>query len=174
MSSLVAKAQVVTADLSPLATANSFLPVTMTPEGRVRVDAALSVADVEISALTANASSATGGIASTARLASSAASTNATNVKTTAGRVYACQGRNLASYDVFLVLYDSAANPPVPGSTTIRKKVCIPANSAFALDWPLGMSFATGIGYALTKLVADADTTAVAAADVIALNIDYV
>ncbi len=120
-----------------------------------------------------NASAATGGVPSTARLASSAGSTNATNVKTSAGRVYQADVRNNAGYDVFLVLYDSAANPPVPGSTTIRRKVCIPASSNKIIDWPLGLSFATGIGYAFTKLVADADTTVIAAADITAFNLDY-
>ncbi|MDT5016568.1 MAG: hypothetical protein QOD39_2728, partial [Mycobacterium sp.] len=106
-----------------------------------------------------DATAATGGIATTARMASAAASTNATNVKTSAGRVYAVQGINKAAYDVFLVLYDSAANPPVPGTTTIRKKIPLAASSAFTHQWPVGLSFGTGIGYAFTKLPADADTT---------------
>jgi len=122
----------------------------------------------------ADASAATGGISLTTRLASAAASTNATNVKTSAGRVYCLTGKNNAAYDVFLVLYDSAANPPVPGSTTIRRKVCCPAGQAFVYDFPVGLTFATGIGYAFTKLVADADTTVLVAADITAFNLDYV
>ncbi len=120
------------------------------------------------------ATSGAGGITTTARLASAAASTNATNVKTTAGRIYSAQGYNAAAYPVYLVLYDSATSPPVPGTTVIRKKVPIPAGAGFALDWPLGLYFATGIGYAFTKLAADADTTALALADVLAFNLDYV
>lgn len=122
----------------------------------------------------ADASAATGGISLTARLASAAASTNATNVKTSAGRIYCLTGKNNAAYDVFLVLYDSAANPPVPGTTTIRRKVCCPAGQAFVFDFPVGLTFATGIGYAFTKLVADADTTVLVAADITAFNLDYV
>ena len=122
----------------------------------------------------ADASAATGGISLTARLPSAAASTNATNVKTSAGRVYCLTGKNNAAYDVFLVLYDSAANPPVPGTTTIRRKVCCPAGQAFVFDFPVGLTFATGIGYAFTKLVADADTTVLVAADITAFNLDYV
>lgn len=125
------------------------------------------------SSATVHATSVAGGIPSTARLPSAAASTNATNVKTTAGRIYNIQGKNAAAYDVFLVLYDSAANPPVPGTTTIRKKIPCPAGATFALDWPLGLSFASGIGYAFTKLVADADTTVLVAADIVGFNIDY-
>ena len=75
---------------------------------------------------------------------------------------------------MFLVLYDSAATPPVPGTTTIRRKVVCPAGQAFVYDFPLGLSCATGIGYAFTKLAADADTTALVAADITAFNLDYV
>ncbi len=122
----------------------------------------------------ADASAATGGIASTARLPSAAASTNATNVKTSAGRIYQVSGKNNAAYDVFLVLYDAVANPPVPGTTPIRKKMICPAGQAFVYDWPAGLGMATGIGYAFTKLVADADTTVLVAADITAFNMDYV
>jgi len=122
----------------------------------------------------ADASAATGGIATTARLPSAAASTNATMVKASAGRIYCLTGKNNAAYDVFLVLYDSAANPPVPGTTTIRRKVCCPAGQAFVYDFPVGLTFGTGIGYAFTKLVADADTTVLVAADITAFNLDYV
>ena len=121
-----------------------------------------------------DATATSGGISTTVRLASAAASTNATNVKTTPGRIYSVQAYNAATYTVYLVLYDSAANPPVPGTTTIRKKVPIPTGAAIALDWPVGLYFATGIGYAFTKLAADADTTALAAADVLQFNMDYV
>jgi hypothetical protein len=86
------------------------------------------------------------GPTSTARLPSSAASTNAANVKASAATLYQASGKNNAAYDVFLV---------------------------FVYDWPEGLTFATGLGYAFTKLVADADTTAIAAADVIAFNLDY-
>lgn len=123
--------------------------------------------------VTAGASAGAGGIPSTVRVASAANSTNATNVKTTPGRLYNAQGKNAAAYDVYLVLYDSAASPPVPGTTVIRKKIPLPAGATFALDWPLGLYFATGIGFALTKLAADADTTALAAGDVLQLNLDY-
>lgn len=120
-----------------------------------------------------SASASAGGIPSTARLASAAASTNATNVKTSAGRVYSVQLLNTAAYPVYLVLYDSAASPPVPGTTTIRKKIPVPAGAAYQGDWAVGLSFANGIGYALTKLAADADTTVLVAGDVLQLNIDY-
>ena len=111
-------------------------------------------------------------ITSTARLPSSAATTNAANVKTSAGSVFQLSGKNNAAYDVFLVLYDAPATP-VPGTTAIRKKMICPAGQAFVYDWEVGLSFANGIGYAFTKLVADADTTPLAAADITAFNMDY-
>lgn len=121
-----------------------------------------------------DASASAGGISLSSRLASSAASTNAANVKTSAGRIYSAQGYNAAAYTVYLVLYDAVTNPPVPGTTAIRKKIPIPAGVAFALDWPVGMSFANGIGYAFTKLPADNDITALAAADILQFNLDYI
>lgn len=131
------------------------------------------VSDAGIPIDPTGASASTGGVPTTVRLPSAAGSTNATNVKTTAGRVYQASGKNNAGYDVFLVLYDSAANPPVPGTTAIRKKMICPAGQAFVYDWPVGLSFATGIGFAFTKLVADADTTVLVAADITAFNLDY-
>lgn len=142
--------------------------------GRLWVSAILEAGTALLGRAVSDASAATGGIQTTTRLASAAASTNATRAKATPGRVYSANGKNNAAYDVFLVLYDSAANPPVPGTTTIRcKKIC-PANQAFVYDWPVGLEFATGIGFAFTKLVADADTTVLVAADITAFNLDYV
>ena len=121
----------------------------------------------------ADTSAATGGIANTTRLAATAATTNALLIRNGSGRIYQVSGKNNAAYDVFFVLYDSNSSPPVPGTTTIRKKMVCPAGQAFVYDWPLGLYFATGIGYAFTKLAADADTTALAANDVTAFNMDY-
>lgn len=143
------------------ATYDQNLP--LSDSNRLPVDAAIG------------ASSGAGGVTSTARMASAGASTNGTLVKASAGRVYSVQGINNASYAVFLVLYDAVTNPPVPGTTVIRKKIAIPAgpNLGFTFDFPAGLYFATGIGFAFTKLVADADTTALTAADVTAFNVDY-
>jgi len=142
------------------------------PPGRASAAASRPVAlsNEDSAALTAIGAAPT----ATARLPSSAATTNATNVKASAGRVFQASGKNNAAYDVFLVLYDSAANPPAPGTTPIRKKMICPAGQAFVYDAPAGgFIFSSGIGYAFTKLVADADATALAAADITAFNLDY-
>lgn len=114
----------------------------------------------------------TGGISVIGRFPTSAATTNATRVKGTAGRLYSVKGRNTAAYDVFLTVYDSAANPPVPGTTTIFTKWCIPAGSAFVFDWAVGLEFTTGIGFAFVKNASDADTTAIAAGDIVAFSME--
>lgn len=154
---------------------NSGTVTTVTTVGAVTaITNALPAGTNTIGHAVADAAATAGGITTTARLPSAANSTNATNVKTSAGRIYSVCGKNNAAYDVFLVLYDSATNPPVPATTTIRKKMVCPASAAFVYDWPLGLSCSAGIGYAFTKLVADADTTVLVAADVTAFNLDYV
>ena len=113
------------------------------------------------------------GETSTYRLPSAGASTNAASIKTSEGRVYGIQGQVAAAYAVYLVLYD-VNTVPVPGTTTIRKKIPLAASSVFNISFPFGIQFNNGIGVAITKLPADADTTVLVAADVLALNIDYV
>lgn len=121
----------------------------------------------------ADASAATGGIASTSRILSAAASTNATSAKTSAGRVYAIQGYNVATSVRYLKLYNKASAPTV-GTDTPVKTLAIPPGVGFAFDWSKGYSFATGIAYALTTGSADADTGALTAGDILGLNVDYV
>lgn len=121
----------------------------------------------------ADASAATGGIASTSRIVSAAASTNATSAKASAGRVYAIQGYNAATSVRYLKIYNKASAPTV-GSDTPVKTLALPPSCGFAFDWPNGYSFATGIAYALTTGSADADTGALTSGDVLGLNVDYV
>lgn len=120
-----------------------------------------------------NATSATGGIATTTRLLSAAASTNATSAKASAGRLYAIQGYNAATTVRYLKLYNKASAPTV-GTDTPVKTLALPPGVGFAFDWPVGYSFATGIAFALTTGSPDADTGALTAADVLGLNLDYV
>lgn len=119
-----------------------------------------------------NAVAAAGGIPSTARLLSAANTTNGTNVKGSAGRVYAIQGYNAAAAVRYLKLYNKATTPAV-GTDTPVKTIAIPGTTVFALDWPIGYSFATGIGFGLSTGSADNDTGALTAGDILGLNIDY-
>lgn len=110
----------------------------------------------------------------TFRLASSAASNNAARAVNAPCTVFGIQARNTVVTGRYLVLYDSVLSPPVPGTTAIRKKLYLPPSQVSAYDFPAGLIFATGLGFALVPLAADADNTAVAAADIEQLNIDYV
>jgi hypothetical protein len=109
---------------------------------------------------------------STYRLLSAAASTNGANIKASAGAVKGIQGYNAKASAVYLKLYNKATAPTV-GTDTPVKTIYLPASAAFALDFGTGLSFGTGIGIALTGAAADADTTALASGDILALNVDY-
>jgi hypothetical protein len=120
----------------------------------------------------AAASAASGGIALNGRLVSSTASTNATLVKASAGRVYRLTAFNTSAAVKFLKLYNKAT-APVPGTDTpVWTEALAVGRTDLSFDG-VGYTFATGIGFALTGAAADADTTALAAGDVVALNIGY-
>lgn len=108
----------------------------------------------------------------TSRIISAAASTNATSAKASSGRVFAVQGYNASTAARYLKFYNKASAPTV-GTDTPVKTIYLPPLTAFALDWPRGYTFSTGIAYALTTGGADADTGALTAADVLGINVDY-
>lgn len=120
----------------------------------------------------ADASAATGGIASTSRVMSAAASTNATSAKTSAGRLYSIQGYNAAATVRYLKLYNKSSAPTV-GTDTPVKTLALPPGCAFAFDWSNGYSFSAGIAYALTTGSADSDTGSLTSGDILGLNVDY-
>jgi hypothetical protein len=93
-----------------------------------------------------------------------AATTNATNLKASAGNIYEIDVYNEAAYDVFLKLYDKASAPTV-GTDTPVWTIPIGTKTGFSREFSFGETFATGIAYAITKLQADSDTTAVVAGD---------
>lgn len=95
----------------------------------------------------------------------SAATTNATSLKASAGNIYQIDLFNVATYDIFVKFYDKGSAPTV-GTDTPVWTIPIKAGTGYARSFHMGRSFATGIAYAITKLQADSDTTAVAASDV--------
>lgn len=105
------------------------------------------------------------------RLLSAAASTNATVVKASAGDLWKIMGHCAAAAPVFLKIYNKATAPTVGTDTPILTLRLAPG-TAFSADL-MGQYCSAGIGFALTVNAADSDTTAVAAGDVIALNISY-
>lgn len=104
----------------------------------------------------------------------SAASTNGTSVKGSAGHVYGIQAFNTNAAARYLKLYNKASAPTV-GTDTPVKVLTIPGNTAGAgliVESDKGLAFGTGIAFALTTGVADSDTGAVAANELV-VNIDY-
>ena len=104
----------------------------------------------------------------------SAASTNATSVKASAGQVYSIMAHNTNAAVRYLKLYNKASAPTV-GTDTPVLTFPIPGNTAgagFALNVDKGIAFGTGIALALTTGVADADTGAVAANEIV-VNLLY-
>ena len=105
-------------------------------------------------------------VAGTGATLNSAASTNATSVKATAGNLFVVSASNVSASSRFLKFYNKASAPTV-GTDTPILVIPIAATSSVTLEFGVvGMRFATGIAYAITGAIADADTTAIAAGDV--------
>lgn len=112
-----------------------------------------------------------------ARLLSAAASTNATSVKASAGDVFKIIGTNTNAAARYLKLYNKASAPTVGTDTPVMTLYLPPSSvggGVFQFDFgSKQLYFATGIAYALTTAAADADTGALTAGDVVAMNIAY-
>ena len=104
----------------------------------------------------------------------SAASTNATSVKAAAAQLGHLVVVNLNAAVRFLKLYNKASAPTV-GTDTPLWTIPIPASTTgagVAVPLPGGLAFSLGLAFAITANLADADTTAVAAGDVM-VNMGY-
>lgn len=104
----------------------------------------------------------------------SAATTNATSAKASAGQVYGYYVSNINASPRYLKLYNKASAPTV-GTDTPVLTFLIPGNTAGVaghVEFTNGIAFATGIAFALTTGVADADTGAVAANELV-VNLLY-
>lgn len=103
-------------------------------------------------------------------------STNATSVKGSAATLFSCQLANNSTNIAFLKIYNKATAPTV-GTDTPVKTLIIPgpaaggggSNISFG---PGGLTLGTGFAAAVTGVITDADTTAVAAT-AFAINCDY-
>lgn len=95
----------------------------------------------------------------------SAATTNATSVKAAAGQVYGWLMYNNTASAKYLKLYNKASAPTV-GTDTPFFTISLPANGGHDYSAPMGIPMDTGIAYAITGAITDADTTATAADDV--------
>lgn len=104
------------------------------------------------------------------RIPSSAATTNATVAKASAGDVFRVNGNNASGAVKYLKFYNKATAPTVGTDTPVLTLALPPGAFSFDLG---SFYFSTGIAYALTGGAADADTTALAAGDILGLNVVY-
>lgn len=92
--------------------------------------------------------------------------------KGTAGSLYGWYFYNDGAAEVYVKLYNATAANVVVGTTTPKMTIPVPAGSAANMAFPPGIKFDTAITIAATTGVADADTTAPAANQVVA-NLFY-
>lgn len=111
-----------------------------------------------------------GGSSSMAKVIS-AASTNATSVKSSPGKVTGWAFSNQNAAVRYLKLYNKASAPTV-GTDIPVLTIAMPAGATGHVGFDSGPAFSAGIGLALTTGVADADTGAVAALDIV-VNLLY-
>lgn len=103
----------------------------------------------------------------------STADTNGVSLKGSAGQIYAIQISNIHATDKrYLKLYNKASAPTVGTDTPVKTLTLFPGQS-LTLYWEVGLPFTTGIAYAITSWLADNDTGAIGANEVV-LNIDYI
>lgn len=100
----------------------------------------------------------------------SAATTNATSVKASAGQLYGFILTNTNAAVRYVKLYNKASAPTV-GTDTPVMTLAVPGNAAgagmIAAEFTSGIAFGTGIAFAITTGVTDADVGAVAANEII-------
>jgi hypothetical protein len=108
-------------------------------------------------------------------LPSAAATINATVVKASAGRLYKIKGYNAAAAIRYLKFWNKATTPaPATDTALIMFNYPLKASDQFDIDLtPIGFAFSTGIGYTISTGSANADATAVTAADIVGLNVMY-
>lgn len=102
-----------------------------------------------------------------------AGTTNATLIKQSPAEVHGGYLYNAAAYAVFLKLYNSATIPTAGAGTPVIR-FGVPAATGITLSALVdeGVTFNAGLGYTITKLAADADTTVVVSGDLI-VNLFY-
>ncbi|MDB5160331.1 MAG: hypothetical protein JWO99_594 [Candidatus Saccharibacteria bacterium] len=96
----------------------------------------------------------------------SAATTNATFVKASAGVLYMLTATNNSATVAFLKMYNKASAPTVGTDTPVMTFMIPPNGGVMVPIPPTGITFSTGIAYALTGLATLADTTAVSLAQI--------
>lgn len=119
-----------------------------------------------VSTVTSVAASTPAVTTTTAATLSSAATTNATSVKASAGNLYSVTASNVGAAAAFLKVFNLATAPTVGTSVPFLTIPIAPSGVANITFGTQGIRMSAGIAFAITNLVADADTTAIAAAQV--------
>ena len=104
-----------------------------------------------------------------------AATTNATLVKPAPGIITLIVAINVAAAVRYLKFYDTKTQPSAGTGTPVRR-FAIPASTTgagFVIQPTMPMKFNVGIGFTMTTGVADTDTGALTANDVI-LTLEYI
>lgn len=103
----------------------------------------------------------------------STADTNGVSLKGSAGQIYAIHAYNTHATDKrFLKFYNKASAPTV-GTDVPTKTITLGPGQDFTFYWEVGLPFTTGIAYAITSWLTDADSGGIGANEVV-LNIDYI
>lgn len=102
-----------------------------------------------------------------------AATTNATLVKSTAGRLYGVTLTNTTAALKYVKLFNKTS-APVPGTDTPVLVVAVPPNGVVSQEWTNPVTFASGIGYAVVGGPTDLDATALVAANEVVGALLYV
>lgn len=114
------------------------------------------------------------GGATTARLLSAAASVNNTLVKSSAGKLFFLGLTNKAAAIRYLKLYNKATTPAAGTDTPVATfEIAVTAVPQYIPLPAGGWQFGTGLGFAITTGIADADTGVLTAGDIAALNAIY-
>lgn len=114
-----------------------------------------------------------GGTAAYSALSTAAVLT--AQIKGSAGQVYGLQCFNYGAAEVFIRLYNQTGAPGSGDAANIVWRGLIPGNADGAgavIPLPPGLACGTGIGVRVTGLVADNDTTVLAANEVL-VNVQY-
>lgn len=152
---------------------NAVFNMQQASAGNFQTTATLAAGTALAADVGAQARATTGGVTAPYRLLASAATTNGAVVKASAGRLLQIFGLNNVASVRYLKLYNKASAPTV-GTDVPVLTIALKASDYFEIDLnPYGQFFSTGIAFAITGAVADNDTTAIAANDILGLNVWY-
>lgn len=136
------------------------------PAGDISAAVPVAIQGGTLPALTTITNTGTPAAPATPYFVNSAASTNGALVLTGTSGLHAFYASNIGATDAFVKLYNKATAPTV-GTDVPEMVIKVPANGQVELSPGFnGYRFPLGLGIAITGLVADTDTTAVAAGQV--------